>query len=251
MEGVTPQDNEIYLELEPDRLAKTLTALKSSSHPRSLKVKLTRKRDMPCLSFEIELGSSTLTGQTASTANGSMLTASRTCTHDVPVSLIPRRLWADYREPEMRAFDVSLYLPELKQLKTLTERYKNLGHFVSLQASRKGKLRLAMDTDQINVVTHFKNLEVPRFDDTAASVARLSNSRLQRSLNESFNRGEEEEEEKFALVRIELKRFNLFLGAEQVAPKKVIANFVTDKMVHMFLIHDDVCIQYFIPASLE
>ncbi len=39
MEGVTPREPEIYLELEPDRLVKTLNALRSTaSVAKSLKV---------------------------------------------------------------------------------------------------------------------------------------------------------------------------------------------------------------------
>ena len=62
----------------------------------------------------------------------------RTCTHDVPVSLIPRRLWPDYREPELSAFDVSVFLPaDLRQLRHIAERYKNLGQHFALEASRE------------------------------------------------------------------------------------------------------------------
>lgn len=105
--GVTPENPEIFLELEPDRLAKTLVSLRSSNSPRSLKIKLTRKHFVPCLSFEIDL--STASG---SLGDGSIAAASsRMCVHDVPVNIIPRRLWGEYKEPEMHAFDVSLYLP--------------------------------------------------------------------------------------------------------------------------------------------
>ena len=41
MEGVTREDNEIYLELDPDRLVKTLNAIKASA-TRAVKIKLTR-----------------------------------------------------------------------------------------------------------------------------------------------------------------------------------------------------------------
>ncbi len=134
-------------------------------------MKLTRKHDTPCLSFEIELGSSIFGNLSAAGNSGSTTTnaaapphpasgvssqSSRVCTHDVPVSLIPRRLWPDFAEPEMQAFDVSLYLPDLKQLKHLAERYKNLGHHVVVEASRSGRLRLSVETDDVNVVTHFK-----------------------------------------------------------------------------------------------
>ena len=42
MEGVTREDNEIYLELDPDRLVKTLNAVKASAATRAVKIKLTR-----------------------------------------------------------------------------------------------------------------------------------------------------------------------------------------------------------------
>ncbi len=51
---------------------------------------------------------------------------------------------------------MSLYLPDLKQLKHLADRYKNLGHYVLVEGSRAGKFRLSVRTDDINVVTHFK-----------------------------------------------------------------------------------------------
>ena len=111
MEGVTAQDDHIYLELEPERLARTLNSLRSAStSPRSLKVKLTRKRETPCLSFELELAPSAHASLASFALNpsqqqGPSSQANRLCTHDVPVSLIPRRLWPDYAEPEMQVRD--------------------------------------------------------------------------------------------------------------------------------------------------
>ena len=37
-------------------------------------------------------------------------------------------------------FLCSIYLPDMKKLKHLTERYKNLGHYVLLEAHQTGKL---------------------------------------------------------------------------------------------------------------
>ena len=42
MEGVTKEDNEIVLELDPDRLVKTLNAVKASATTKAVKIKLTR-----------------------------------------------------------------------------------------------------------------------------------------------------------------------------------------------------------------
>ena len=69
MEGVTRDDPDIYVELEPDRLAKTLAALKSSNTVRSLKIKLTRKHETPHLSFDIELASAASLLETVAAAS--------------------------------------------------------------------------------------------------------------------------------------------------------------------------------------
>jgi HUS1 checkpoint protein len=259
MEGVTKDEDEIYLEFEPDLMAKTLGALKTSTNARSCKIKLARKRDAPCLTFELELAATPSMTSMVNTA--SSFSSSRLCVHDVPVSLIPRRLWPDFAEPDLtRGFDVSLYLPDLKQLKTLTERYKNLGHHFTIEANRAGTLKLVLEADLVNVVTHFKDLEAPRYEDKlnasmfqgAAVKKKGRNKRRRTDSGDGSDQEEEEEEElddqEFVSVRVDLKKFHMFLAAEQIAPKKVIANLVRDKMIHMFLIHNDICIQYFIPG---
>lgn len=78
--------------------------------------------------------------------------ASRVVTHDVPVDVIPRRLWHEFKEPSMPDFDVSeavgsedlgapppltvsapqvsIYLPPLKTMKNVVDRMKNLSNFL-------------------------------------------------------------------------------------------------------------------------
>ncbi|CAH1241596.1 HUS1 [Branchiostoma lanceolatum] len=112
MEGVSAEDNEIYLELVPDNMSR---ALKSAQAAKLVKIKLTKKH-AACLTFDIELPS--LTNQ------------SRTVVHDVPVNVIARRLWGEYQEPAMPQFDVSVYLPALKTIKTVVEKMKNLSNFL-------------------------------------------------------------------------------------------------------------------------
>ena len=168
------------------------------------------------------------------------------CTHDVPVSLIPRRLWRDFREPEMPPFDVSVYLPnDLKQLKHIVERYRSLGNHLVLHANRSGHLKMALDSDEISVVTHFKNLSIPCFDDTHPQLRRQRGAGRRRSASAL-----DLDMEEFMCCRVDLKRFHLFVvsAADQIAPRKVVVNLVAGKMIHVFLVHDDVHIQYFIPA---
>lgn len=51
MDGLSEESNEIYLDLAPDNL---LRSLKSSQNAKSIKIKLTKKHT-PCLTFEVEL----------------------------------------------------------------------------------------------------------------------------------------------------------------------------------------------------
>lgn len=51
MDGVSPEANEIYLEITPDLLVRTL---KTAQSAKSVKIKLTKKHS-PCLTLEIEL----------------------------------------------------------------------------------------------------------------------------------------------------------------------------------------------------
>ena len=68
----------------------------------------------------------------------SLTNQSRTVVHDIPVDVIPRRLWDEYEEPEMPQFDVSIYMPPLKLLRNVIERMKTLANFVvSFHHSRK------------------------------------------------------------------------------------------------------------------
>jgi HUS1 checkpoint protein len=234
MQGVKPDvpyENQIFLELEPDRLAKTLNALKSSNSARSLKIKLTRKHDSPCLSFEIDLAPSASMSTVSSTTSINSFAVSRTCTHDVPVTLIPRRHWPDFREPDMPAFDVSITMPDLKQMKHLMERYKNFGQHLTIQANREGKLQLKFESDQLSVVTHYKDLDNPSRGNSHGS--------------------QEKSSDHFVSVRVDLKRFTQFLALEQVGPRKAIANLEEGRVVHMFLVHDDVVIQCFVPAVTD
>ena len=58
--------------------------------------------------------------------------------HEVPVAVVPQRLWPDYQEPKMPEIDVSTYLPSLKSLKTHIDHMKNLSpHLVSVSMCSK------------------------------------------------------------------------------------------------------------------
>ena len=97
----------------------------------------------------------------------------RHCTHDIPVTLIPRKLWSDFKEPTIQKFDVSIYLPDIKRLKHIAERYKNLDSTVVLRANRNGELRFTLDNQRVTVGTYFKNLETPPFIEDKESKLKI------------------------------------------------------------------------------
>ena len=249
MEGVTTQEPEIYLELEPDRLAKALNSLRTNLNTRALKIKLTRKHATPCLSFEIELNPSLGSMMTTNSSSlGSVTNTnsnSKLCIHDVPVTLIPRRQWADFRKPRIPPTDVSVYLPDLTQVKNMTEKYKNLGDHFTVEANKQGTMKLTLEADLVEVVTHFKHLDLPS-EDEALNMSRLCGDEE----NEEPDR-ERVDEDTYVGVRVDLKKFHMSLSADQINPNRILANFVEGKMLHLFLMHEDVVIQYFIPGIVD
>nr|XP_040147858.1 checkpoint protein HUS1 isoform X3 [Ictidomys tridecemlineatus] len=210
MEGVSAENNEIYLELTSENLSR---ALKTTQNARSLKIKLTNKH-FPCLTISVELLS--------------VSSSSRIVTHDIPITIIPRRLWKDLREPSVPDSDVSIYLPVLKTMRSVVEKMKNISNHLIIEANLNGDLNLKIETELVCITTHFKDLGNPPLA----------------SENTSQNRNPEE----MAEVHIDIKKLLQFLAGQQVNPTKAICNIVNNRIVHFDLLHEDVSLQYFIPA---
>ncbi|KAG7455455.1 hypothetical protein MATL_G00256790 [Megalops atlanticus] len=214
LEGVSTEANEIYLELLPENLAR---ALKTAQNAKSLKIKLTKKH-CPCLTLAAELPS--------------LSSVSRVVTHDIPVDVIPRRLWQDFKEPSVPDFDVSIYLPPLKTMKNVVDRMKNLSNHMVLEANQNGEMNLKIETDLVSVSTHFKDLGNPSWGDDG-SQGGPSQDRVPEAM---------------AHARVDIRKLQQFLTSQQVNPSKAMCNIVSERMLHFILLHEDVSLQYFIPA---
>ncbi|KAJ8888282.1 hypothetical protein PR048_007769 [Dryococelus australis] len=142
--GLNENNNEIFLEFEPDMMAKSLNFLKSSQIAESLTIKLTNKQS-PCLTFEVNLTSTTL---------------ARMCVHDIPVTVVPHKQWRMFVQPESPRFTVKIELPNLKLLRSVVERMKTLNPKVTIIASDNGDLVFKVETMMADMATHFKNLPV-------------------------------------------------------------------------------------------
>merc|ERR1712179_156402 len=169
------------------------------------KIKLTKKNNVPCLTFEVELPA---------------LSESKVAVHDIPVQVLPRKVWGEYKEPPMPPF----------------ERFKTLGQAVTITAGKQGKLSLKVESDEGVFSTHYPNLKVPVYRDDTLPWRKPDSQAV---VDPDFS----------ASVRVDLKRLGLFLLGEQLQPKRAIANIVQGEVLHMFFVHDDLLMQYFLPAT--
>ncbi|XP_042304802.1 checkpoint protein HUS1 isoform X2 [Sceloporus undulatus] len=214
MEGAAAEDNEIYLELTPENFSR---ALKTAQNAKAVKIKLTNKQ-CPCLTVAVELPS--------------LASSSRIVVHDIPVGMIPRKLWGDFREPSLPDFDVSIYLPAMKTMKSVVERMKNISHSLVIEANQQGEMNLKIETALVSVTTHFKALGNPAWVSEHASQ----------------KPAQERQPERMAEARIDIKRLLQLLAGQQVNPAKALCNIVNQRIVHFILLHEDFSLQYFIPA---
>ncbi|KAM3860281.1 checkpoint protein HUS1 [Diretmus argenteus] len=215
MEGVSAEANEICLEVTPENLSR---ALKTVHNAKALKIRLTKKH-CPCLTFAAELPT--------------LSSVSRVVTHDIPVEVVPRRLWEEFKEPDMPDFDVSIYLPALKTMKNVVDRMKNLSNFLVIEANLNGEMNLKIETDLVSVTTHFKDLGNPPWGDEGSQGGGQSQSR---------------DPEAMVGARVDIRKLQQFLMGQQVNPSKAMCNIVRKRIIHLILLHEDVSLQYFIPA---
>lgn len=211
MEGVSQEFNEIYLELTSEHLAR---AVRNASNTSSLKLQLTNKL-RPCLTVVVELAS--CPGHT------------RAMVHDLPVRVLPRRWWKECTEPQVRGSDVSVYLPAMKTLKNMVERMANVGSHVLVEANLNGKMNLSVETDGVTIKSYFRNLGNPP--------------------NAVLSMSQGKDPENMVQVRVDNRKLLRFFDGQQINPTMALCNILSNTLLHLVLVHEDISLQYFIPAS--
>ena len=214
LEGVTNDEPEIYLEIPHAIMSQSLSNIMRSSvnSVKCVKLKLTRKFERAHLSFVIDIA------------------GNRQCIQDIPVAPIPRRDWSDYSEPyyDMEKEDiVRLNVRDIKKLKHYFDRYKNIGKFAKLTAHQSGLLVMELETAQAKLRTKFKDLTA------------LRNTSALQDPNGCVK------------VCIELKKLSGFLAADHTGIQRSVVSFINDKMLHLCLVTDDMCLQQYFPAHKE
>ncbi|XP_041971921.1 checkpoint protein HUS1 [Aricia agestis] len=216
--GLDDEHHDIYLAIVSANLSKSLITLKTA---KSLKIKLTKKQ-CPCLTLEIEMPSSTSQ-------------ETRQVTHDIPVVVVPRKLWDDFQEPRIPQPDISIELPPLKQLRTTIDRMRTMSSEVVLRASAEGRFTLQIKTDMAKVSTRFKDLRVEAFEGPIDH----SDSETESQINEDLSR--------ICYCRVDAKKLSMFLSADHISHQRTVCSIVNKKLVVLCLYtQENVKLQCFI-----
>ncbi|EFN77217.1 Checkpoint protein HUS1 [Harpegnathos saltator] len=209
MIGVCEDENEIYLEFDASMFARSLNSLKATA--KNMKIKLTNKRQ-PCLTFEIDLSS--------------LAIETRQCMHDVPVRLIPRKEWPEHKMPIISNFNVSLEIPQIKYLRHIVERMKNMSPKLTVIANKHGTLMLRIEVDHATVTSHFRELQIWM-------------NRLEK----------QEDEDSDVSATVSIKKLAMFLSWDVLHPDSVKCYILHEKMIKLTMdIGDHVKMHYFEPA---
>lgn len=206
LDGMSQEHNEIYLGLSTAMLVKSLSTVKQNV--KSLKIKLTNKQ-APCLTLEIELMS------TEGLQNRQLI-------HDIPVEVIGRKHWGDYAEPQFNDFHVSMQMPNLKPIKSIVERMKNMSHSLIVSATKFGKLSLQIKTNMVNLTAHFANLGIESF-----AVAH-NNEMLENTADVDVT-----DISSVVTATIDIKKFLMFLTGMQLNNCRTTCSIVHGKMVKL------------------
>ena len=246
-DGLSPQDNEIQLEIVPSALVpafKTALAGSTSSaahhtnggnyssrsvtgsyNAKSLKMKLTKKQPQgPCLCIEVEMPP----------ASANMNAQTRVLTHEVGVHVIPKRNWVTDEECRNPRYDVSLWLPPIRTLKNVVDKMKNMSQHVILIAEKLAGynhlacLKLNAENEFVSITTTFNELRIPELgsdqdDDVSDDAGTVA-------------------------VRIDVKKLVSFLSSIQFPIDTICASFKDGEATHLRIAESDFLFQFRIPA---
>ncbi|KAK5945005.1 Checkpoint protein hus1 [Knufia obscura] len=248
------EKNTINLELPLQALSR---ALKSASNATDVWIKLTKKDNVPMLSLTIH--SSTYV------ANNSVVTAERitdefgefdldidlndpafggggydqhrerqtVITQDIPVKVLHPGDVGGLHEPRLREPDVNIYMPNLAQLKSISERFTKLAMSTAISSSTKnaprlemsanmhGVLKLAIRTDALNISSHWTNLLNPELDATQFEGGSQAVRDHPSTRMKELGGPDGQDEAGWAKVRIDAKDWSRVLSVGRVSSRVV------------------------------
>ncbi|KAF2213171.1 hypothetical protein CERZMDRAFT_105890 [Cercospora zeae-maydis SCOH1-5] len=260
------EGNTINLEVP---LAPLQRALKSAAHATSASIRLTKKDNVPLLSLTI---ATQPINSSATNPNGhsgydryngedaEFLTVRQEretlVTQDIPIRVLAPASVEGLHEPRCRQPDVHITLPNLMQLKGISDRFTKLamsakgtrggftksvsGPKLEISANMHGCLRLALNTDAMRINSLWTGLENPELDpsqveDGVEGLANHPSTRM-KALGDASGQSEEG----WATVRVEGRDWGRVLSVGRLGGR-VIACFVDEHalVLYVFLDRDD------------
>lgn len=257
------ENNTINLEVP---LAPLQRALKSAHNAISASLRLTKKDAQPLLCLTITtqtMNSNTTTNNLSEEANGfnssheirddfeARPERETLVTHDFPVRVLAPASVEGLHEPVCRDPDVHVTLPNLMQLKGISDRFTKLaaaksggqqkgfnsaasGPKLELSANMHGCLRLALHTDAMRISSLWTGLENPELDpsqipDGEEGVANHPSTRM-KALGDASGQSEEG----WATVRVEGRDWGRVLSVGRLGGK-VVACFCHEHALVMYV----------------
>lgn len=153
-------------------------------------------------------------------------------TQDIPVKVLPLHAVEGLHEPKVKDHEVQICLPNLLQLKSISERFTRLavaskagsisgsapGPRLELSANMHGALKLALRTDAISISSLWKDLDNPELD--AGEVPGGSQG-IRDHPTTRMKMVDGESEESWARVRIDGKDWGRVLSVGRVANRVI------------------------------
>ena len=122
-------------------------------------------------------------------------------TQDVPITLLSSQQIASLTEPHLPDPRVHILLPQLKVLRPIVDRLKNISDNITIWGKMAGRLSLKIDTSTATVATDFRNLDHPAIE-----------GRSPTHMDETVE----------CAVKVEIKKFVRFLWAQAIQPHNAI-----------------------------
>jgi len=263
-------------------LAPLQRALKSAQNAIAANIRLTKKENIPLLSLTITTATMNSTAPAASAGArngfgdgdtvdrdlddfheegvdflGARPDRETVVTQDIPIRVLAPASVEGLHEPRCREPDVHIVLPNLMQLKSMSDRYTKLavttksttraglsapaaGSRLELGANMHGCLSLALKTDAMSISSLWTGLENPELDpdqvaDGEDGLANHPSTRM-KALGDSTGRGDEG----WATVRIEGRDWGKVLSVGRLGGR-VVACFCDEHalILYVFLQNDE------------
>ncbi|XP_059706688.1 checkpoint protein HUS1 isoform X2 [Haemorhous mexicanus] len=145
--------------------------------------------------------------------------------NEIYLEFVPENLWRALKTAQnAKAVKIKLTNKHCPCLRVAVE--------LVIEANLCGEMNLKIETDLVSVTTHFKDLGNPPW----ALEDGCQSSAQGRDL------------ESMAEACIDIKKLLQLLAGQQVNPTKALCNIVRKRIVHFILLHEEVSLQYFIPA---